>query len=148
MSHEKRSFNSSKRGYGYAAGGSFKLTDKDLLMGQYTYVEGDVDQLYGSNGYSIDSNGSINFDKNQGLVVGYAKTFSDQLRGNLVFGMNRGKTAQAVDNKQLQQLYVNLIYSPIKNVELGGELIYGNRKTFSGETGVMQRIDLMGRYSF
>ncbi len=149
LAHEKRSLTATKRGYGVGIGGSFKLTDKDLLMGQYTAVDGDVDQLYGSNGYAIDSNtGDISFDKNQGLVLGYAKTFSDQLRGTLAFGMNQGKTAQAVDNRRLQQVFVNLIYSPIKNVELGGELILGERKTFSGEKGAMQRLDLMGRYTF
>ena len=81
-------------------------------------------------------------------MVGFAKTFSDPLRGTAVFGMNKGKTAQAVDNKRLQQWFFNLIYSPIKNVELGGELVLGERQTFSGEKGVMQRVDLMGRYSF
>ena len=148
LAHEKRSLTASKRGYGFGVGGNFKITDKDLLMGQYTAVEGDIDQLYGSNGYAIDANGAITFDKNQGLVVGYAKTFSDQLRGTLALGLNQGKTAQAVDNRRLQQWFFNLIYAPIKNVELGGELILGERQTFSGEKGVMQRIDLMGRYSF
>ena len=148
LAHEKRSLTATKRGYGVGVGGSYKITDKDLLMGQYTSVEGDIDQLYGSNGYAIDANGAITFDKNQGLVVGFNKTFSDQLRGNVVFGMNKGKTAQAVDNKRLQQWYFNLIYSPIKYVELGGELVLGERQTFSGEKGVMQRVDLMGRYSF
>ena len=148
LTHEKRSLSATKRGYGLGVGGSYKLTDKDLLMGQYTRVDGDIDQLYGSNGYSIAGDGSITFDKNQGLVVGYTKTFSDQLRGTLAYGMNRGDSAQAVNNKQLQQLFVNLIYSPIKNVELGGEVIIGERKTFSGEKGAMQRLDLMGRYSF
>ena len=149
LAHEKRSLTATRRGYGVGVGGSFKLTDKDLLMGQFTAVDGDIDQLYGSNGYAIDAaTGTIAFDKNQGLVVGYTKTFSDLLRGTLAFGLNKGKTAQAVDNKRLQQLFVNLIYSPIKNVELGGELIVGERQTFSGEKGAMQRIDLMGRYSF
>ena len=148
LAHEKRSLTATKRGYGVGVGGNYKITDKDLLMGQYTSVEGDIDQLYGSNGYAIDANGAITFDKNQGLVVGFNKTFSDQLRGNVVFGMNKGKTAQAVDNKRLQQWYFNLIYSPIKYVELGGELVLGERQTFSGEKGVMQRVDLMGRYSF
>lgn len=148
LAHEKRSATQTKRGFGGGVGGSFKLTDKDLLMGQYTYVEGDVDQLYGSNGYAIDEAGKITFDKNQGLVLGYARIFSDQLRGSFVLGFNRGKTVQAVDNKTLGQLFVNLIYSPIKNVELGGELIYGQRKTFDGDTGTMSRFDLMGRYSF
>ena len=148
LAHEKRSLTATKRGYGVGIGGNFKLTDKDLLMGQFTAVEGDIDQLYGSNGYAIDGNGAITFDKNQGLVVGFAKTFSDQLRGTVALGMNQGKTAQAVDNRRLQQWFVNLIYSPIKNVELGGELILGERQTFGGEKGAMQRVDLMGRYSF
>ena len=138
-----------KRGYGVGVGGSYKLTDKDVLMGQYTLVDGDIDQLYGSNGYAIDSEtGKITFGKNQGLVLGYTRTFNEQLRGSVVFGMNRGKTAAAVDNKTLGQLFANLIYSPIKNVELGGELIYGQRKTFDGDKGTLSRFDLKGRYSF
>ena len=62
--------------------------------------------------------------------------------------MNQAKAAQAVDNKRLQQLFVNLIYSLIKNVELVGEDIVAERKTISGEKSVMQRLVLMGRYSF
>jgi hypothetical protein len=66
----------------------------------------------------------------------------------LVYGLNKGKTAQAVDNRSLKQFFVNLIYTPIKNVELGAEVILGKRKTFAGDTGTMQRLDFMGRYSF
>ncbi|MEP6873092.1 MAG: DcaP family trimeric outer membrane transporter [Burkholderiales bacterium] len=149
LAHEKRSPTQIKRGYGVGVGGSYKLTDKDLFMGQYTSVDGDVDQLYGSNGYAIDAGtGEITFDKNQGLVLGYTRTFNEQLRGSFVLGFNRGKTAAAVDNKSIGQLFLNLIYSPIKNVELGGEFIYGQRKTFDGDKGTLSRFDLMGRYSF
>jgi hypothetical protein len=161
LAHEKRSFAQSKYGYGIGLGGSYKVSDKGTLMGQYTLVDGDIDQLYGSNGYSIDvdkfdaqgvqthvGTGAITFDRNQGLVLGYYRTYTDQLRGSVALGFNRGKTAQAVDNKTLGQLFVNLIYSPIKNVELGGEYIYGQRKTFAGDVGTMSRVDLMGRYSF
>lgn len=147
--HEKRSATETKRGFGIGVGGNYKLTDKDVLMGQYTRVDGDIDQLYGSNGYAIDpANGAITFDMNQGLVLGYARTFSDKLRGNLSYGMNRGKSAQALDNRTLQQLFVNVIYSPIKNVELGAEYIRGERRTFASQTGTLSRFDLMARYSF
>ncbi len=149
LAHEKRVGGDSRRGYGFGVGGSLKLTDKDLLMAQYAQVDGDIDNLYGSNGYFTDAAGQIDFDKNKGLVLGYARTFSDRLRGNAAFGMNRGKAADGFfDNRTLQQLFVNLIYSPMKNVELGGEVILGERKTFAGEIGRMQRVDLMGRYSF
>jgi hypothetical protein len=149
LAHEKRSATDTKRGFGFGVGGSYKLTDKDVLMGQYTRVDGDIDQLYGANGYSIDATtGAISFDNNQGLVLGYAKTFDDQLRGTVVLGLNKGKTAQALDNRTLTQFHIGLIYSPLKNVELGGELILGKRKTFTDDTGTMSRFDLMGRYTF
>ena len=45
-------------------------------------------------------------------------------------------------------MFINVIYSPIKNVELGAEYIWGKRKTFTPETGTLSRFDLMGRYSF
>jgi DcaP outer membrane protein len=147
--HEKRSFSQVKRGFGIGLGGSYKLSGKDTLMGQYTRVDGDVDQLYGSNGYVVDAaSGNITFDKNHGLVLGYSRRFTAKLRGNAVLGFNRAQSVQAVDNKTLSQAFINLIYSPIKDVDLGGELIYGRRKTFGSETGTLVRLDLMGRYSF
>jgi len=39
---------------------------------------------------------------------------------------------------------VNLMYSPIKNVDLGGELIFGKRKTFDGESGRTVQVRLDG----
>ena len=148
LTHEKRSATQSKRGYGLAFGGNYKLSDKDLLMAQYTRVDGDVDQLYGSNGYSIAADGGISFDKNQGLVFGYARAFNERLRGTAAFGMNKATTAVAVDNRRLQELFINMIYSPLKGVELGAEYIYGKRRTFAGESGTLSRFDLMARYSF
>ena len=149
MTHEKRSPTDSKRGYGFGIGGRYKLSDKDTLLAQYSWVSGDIDMLYGSNGYAINPiNGRLTFDNNQGVVLGYARTFSDQLRSNVALGINRGKTAQAIDNRSLHQLFVNLIYTPVKNLDLGLEFIYGQRRDFATDVGTMRRFDLMARYSF
>jgi len=149
LAHEKRSTAQTRRGYGLGVGGSYKLTANDTLMAQYTRLDGDIDQLYGSNGYSVNAvTGSIAFDKNQGLVLGYSRAFSEKLRGSIALGANRGRTTQAADNRTLTELFANLIYSPIRNLDLGAELIYGKRKTFVGEVGTLSRIDLMSRYAF
>ena len=149
LAHEKRTDTDSRTGYGWGIGGSYKITDKDLLMGQFAQVDGDIDNQYGSNGYTTLANGTLSFDRSRGLILGYAKTFSDQLRGTVAFGMNRNSKPDGYyDNRRLMQLHINAIYSPIKNVELGGEIVLGERKTLAGDTGKMQRIDLMGRYSF
>lgn len=149
MTHEKRSATETRRGYGFGLGGNYKFGDADTLMGQYTRVDGDVDQLYGANGYAIDAHtGAITFDRNQGLVMGYAHIFSDKLRGNLSAGFNRGTSAQAADNQTLSDYFVDLIYTPLKDVDLGGEWVFGKRRTFAHETGTLSRFDLMARYSF
>ena len=118
-------------------------------MGQYTWVDGDVDALYGSNGYATaDTTGAVTFDHNQGLVLGYAHVVSDQLRSNVAMGFNRGQTAVGPNNRTIREAFLNLIYSPIKNVDLGVEWIWGKRKTFDGQIGGLSRLDLMARYSF
>ena len=149
MTHTKRSDTETRRGYGIGVGGSYKLGDKDLLMAQYALVDGDVDALYGSNGYAIGkTSGAISFDRNQGLVLGYAHVFSPALRSNVALGLNRGQTVLGASDRMLEEVFVNFIYSPIKNVDLGSEYIWGKRKTFAGQVGSLSRIDLMGRYSF
>jgi hypothetical protein len=149
LTHEKRSPTDSRRGYGVAIGGSYKLSTKDLLTGQFTRVDGDIDQLYGANGYAMAADsGAITFDRNRGLVLGYAHFFNDKLRANASLGITRGNSAQAADNRSLEEVFFNLIYSPIKNIDLGGEWVVGERKTFDGQTGSLSRLGLMGRYSF
>jgi hypothetical protein len=149
LAHQKRVGDQTKNGGGVGLGINYKLTDKDLLMAQYNKVDGDIDNMVGGNGYTTDANGNIIFDKDQGIVLGWTRTASDQLRGSIAYGAMKSSTGGInLDNRTLQQLHLNMIYSPIKNVELGGEYIYGERKTFPGEKGTLSRFDLMGRYSF
>jgi hypothetical protein len=51
-------------------------------------------------------------------------------------------------NKTLSQWHLNFFYNPIKNIDLGAELIQGKRTTFGGAVGDMSRLDLIARYSF
>lgn len=162
LAHEKRVGTETKRGTGFGLGGSYKLTGDDLLMAQWARVDGDYDMMYGSSGYVTDGSGKILFDKNDGLVLGWAHTFNDKLRSNVALGMNRSKASVEYvtamgdfQSKRLTQVHAGFIYSPIKNVELGAEYIYGQRKFFgvteggSGSAdGKLSRFDLMGRYSF
>lgn len=164
LAHEKRAtdvgVDEKKYGFGFGLGGSFKASDKDLLMAQYAYVTGDFDNQYGSNSYVVATNedGSprILFDKNHGLIVGWSHIESDQWRGTLSYGMNRSAAdgdfrdaiGRGVGNRSLDQMFLNVIYTPIKNVDLGGEYTYGRRKTYDDEIGIMSRFTLMGRYTF
>jgi hypothetical protein len=154
LAHEKRTAGfKAKYGWGFGTSLSYKLSSQDLLMGQFSYVEGDADMMYGSRGFS--NNGEkIIFDQSLGLILGWGHVFSDQLRSNLALGLMKSKEQKIAeggfyfDNKKLIQSHFSMIYTPIKNIDLGGEFIFGRRKTFDGDKGDMVRFDLMGKYSF
>ncbi len=156
ISHEQRSGSLSKSGTGFGVGGSYKLTDSMTVMGQYAEVDGDADNaiMYGAN-YPDTSTGAMLLDKSRGYVLGLTNTFSPQLRATLAYGSVESQF-DATDpyaiatggNKSLKQLHLNFFYTPIKNVDLGAELIQGKRTTYSGEVGDMSRLNLQARYSF
>jgi hypothetical protein len=156
ISHEQRSGDLSKTGTGLGIGGSYKLTGDLTLMGQYTRADGDADNaiLYGAN-YPDTSTGAMLLDKSRGYVLGLTNVFSPKLRATLAYGYVESQynasdvyALASGGNKSLSQWHLNFFYTPIKNVDLGAELIGGIRKTFSGETGDLSRMNLLARYSF
>ena len=156
ISHEQRIGSLSKTGSGFGVGGSYKLTDSLTVMGQYADVDADDGNImYGANIPVIDSTGALGLDKSRGYVLGLTNTFSPQLRATLAYGSVESQF-DATDpyaiatggNKSLKQLHLNFFYTPIKNVDLGAELIQGKRTTYSGEVGDMSRLNLQARYSF
>ena len=157
LTHEKRTpLGNSRRGYGLGFGANYKLTDTDLLTLTAARVDGDADNLLGSNAYTFSGdNSQIFFDRNYGFALGYNKTFGDSLRANLSYEENRSQMDAAARaafgtsaNHRLQQVHAGMIYTAMKNVELGGEYIWGRRATFGDGVSLMSRVDLMGRYSF
>lgn len=158
MTHEQRIEGVSKRGMGLGLGMGYKLTGTTTLMAQYTRMDGDGDGAYliGAN-YPVLSGGTVRLDKSHGLVLGVSNVFSEQLRGTVSLGLVRSRqnlgdaytTAYgATGNQRLYQWHAGLYYLPIKNVELGSELIGGRRTTYAGETGDMLRLNLQARYLF
>ncbi|MFN3375207.1 MAG: DcaP family trimeric outer membrane transporter [Burkholderiaceae bacterium] len=158
MTHEQRIEGVSKRGLGLGLGLGYKLTGATTLMAQYTRMDGDGDGAYliGAN-YPVLSGGTVRLDKAHGLVLGVSNVFSEQLRGTVSLGLVRSRHhlgdvyAAAVGgtgNQRLYQWHAGLYYLPIKNVELGSELIGGRRTTYAGETGDMLRLNLQARYLF
>ena len=51
-------------------------------------------------------------------------------------------------NKEVQQAWINFIYSPVKPVDLGIEYINGKRETFAGDDYKDNRVGVMARYNF
>ncbi|MCB1978565.1 MAG: porin [Burkholderiaceae bacterium] len=158
LSHEQRVDGASKRGLGFGLGASYKLTASATLMAQYTQVDGDGDggYLVGAN-YPVLDGGMLRLDRARGVVLGVTNTFSERLRGTISLGTVRSArsvgdayvNAYGLDgNERLTQWHIGMYYLPVKNVELGTELMGGRRKTYGGDTGTLSRLNLQARYIF
>lgn len=158
LSHEQRIDGISKRGLGLGLGAGLKISGTSTLMAQYTRVDGDADANYmtGAN-LPVRDGSTLRMDRAQGVLLGLNNVFNDKLRGTVSLGMVRSRQRLgdayvnaygAQGNRQLQQWHVGMYYLPIKNVELGSELLGGRRTTFDGSKGDLLRLNLQARYLF
>lgn len=158
ISHEQRMGDLSANGSGWGFGGSYKLTSDLTFMGQYVEVDGDADNalMVGAN-YPTNASGSVLLDRSRGVVLGLTHVYSPQLRATLayggiesVYGTNDAYVLASGTggNKRMNQWHLNFFYTPIKNVDLGAELIMGSRTTYAGEVGDLSRLNLVSRYTF
>jgi hypothetical protein len=157
--------NASKRGYGLGLTSLLKLRGgQDMLSLALTYGDGIGRYFNYIEGAFLDAaNNRILMERAVGVVAGYQYKVSDALRYNFVGGWQQSYHNAYTDfalanndlgsgqyglNKSLYQIHTGLIYTPVKNVDLGAEYIFGQRKTLAGEKGDLSRFNLMARYTF
>ncbi|WP_374667772.1 DcaP family trimeric outer membrane transporter [Acinetobacter sp.] len=158
--HKVQDGNDDKTGWGLAAGTTFDVTDQLRLNGDVSYVEGNSNYLYGANtAYVVNANGNIEQNKFTAVQIGATYKFNEKLRSTLAYGAlfadddtGYAKTVRDANdltaNKEVQQAWLNIIYSPVKPVELGVEYVNGKREAFTGKTFKDDRVGLMAKYSF
>lgn len=158
--HKVQGGNDDKVGWGLAAGTSYEVTNQLKLNGDVSYVEGNSNYLYGSNtAYVVGANGDIEQNKFTAVQVGATYKFNEKLRSTLAYGAlfadddttyaktfkDAGNTSA---NKEVQQAWLNVIYSPVKPIDLGVEYVNGKREALNGESFKDNRVGLMAKYSF
>lgn len=141
-------------GYGVSASGKMALGKRDAIMGMLTAGKGIGRYL----GYSLNPDGTLDANGDidaQGVVagfVGWRHGFSPKLRSNIYYSMasydNDVDITGLAINKSSRSAHANLIYSPVSNVDIGSELIWGRREIESGDSGELYRIHSFVKYSF
>lgn len=149
----------SATGNGLGVSGSYKLTEDLTGFGQYTQADSDswTSLVVGSNGTAMVGSG-LQMDRTRGVVLGLTNVFNLKWRASVAYGRTESQWASTsayvtavgtdVANKRVEQLHLNVFYTPVKNVNLGAEFIRGLRTTFDNQYGDMNRINLQARYSF
>jgi hypothetical protein len=137
-----------------SASGRIYTTELDNIRFSISYGEG-LGRYLSFNAFddgTIDDQGRIELNPVFGGYVAYQHWWSDQLRSNLALGYARTDTnnhiAPANLNKSYFSSHLNLLWSPIPEVSVGFEWLFGQRSLEDGSEGKLHRLQLTSVYKF
>jgi len=100
----------------------------------------------------VDASGDIDALDGYGAFVSWRHVFSPQLRGNLMYSAAHFDNDRAITGlgvtERAQSMHANLIYSPFPKLDVGVELIWGQRSLEDEREGDLHRIHTHVKYSF
>lgn len=148
----------SSTGWGINLEASAKVAPTVTLRGAITHGDGIGGYLYlnpqATPGY-IDADGSVETYKATGGSAGISVA-AGQGNVNLAYGISRVDLDDAVEagalpetaNERFEGVFLNYIWSPIRNVSYGIEAGYHSRKQANGDSGDAVRLQGMVMYTF
>ena len=155
LQHETTTTDASGTGFGVSVSGKYNLSKTDDIrymltggsgIGRYVGFALGADGTLDATGEDIDATGVL-----AGFVA-WRHVFDPKLRGNLM--VSRAQFDNDTDwtgfgvTRSAQSIHANLIYSPLPKLDVGAELIFGNRELESGADGDLRRLHTSVKYSF
>lgn len=100
----------------------------------------------------LDATGNLHTIDGYGAFAAWRHAFSPKLRGNLFYSMAHFDNDKAITgltvNERAQSFHANLIYSPVPKLDIGAEVIYGERSLENEADGSLRRLHTHVKYSF
>ncbi len=153
--YEAEAVDQEKTAWGIALGANYQVAAPLKIFADYSHVNGNNKYLYGNNtAYAVTSAGTVVQNEFDTFQLGGTYQILPNLRSTLAFGGMYAEDDNAyaatvlTANKEVEQTWINFIYSPAKPIDLGLEYINGQRKTFAGDKYKDNRIGVMARYNF
>ena len=155
LRHDTATTSASDTGYGVSVSGKYDLGKSDDVrymltagrgIGRYVAFGLGADGVLDATGGELDGIGVL------AGFVSWRHVFNPKLRGNLMF--SRAQLDNDTDwtgfgvTESAQSVHANLIYSPFPKLDIGAELIWGNREVESGADGDLRRLHTTVKYSF
>jgi hypothetical protein len=146
--------------WGVSIGARYQLLPKLKVLADFSHVKGDSKYLYGSNAGATVVANQVEQNEFNALQVGATYQVSAKLRSTIGYGAlfaddDTGYAASfsasstsASANKEVRHAWINLVYSPVKPLDLALEYLDGERETFGGLKFNDNRLNLMARYNF
>lgn len=141
--------------YGIAVSGLKNVYNKDNFKFRFSYGDGIGRYIRDAYKYSASlnqNNYKLDAQTAYGFYVGYQHFWLDNLKSSLIYGLteidNNTEVIGTDENKRLETIHANLIYSLEQNIELGVEYIFGKRELDNGEAGYVRRIQFSTKLKF
>lgn len=99
-----------------------------------------------------EADGSLEALDGYGGFIAWRHAFNPKLRGNVYYSMAQFDNDPALTGlavtESAQSFHANLIYSPIPKLDIGAEIIFGQREVESGLDGDLNRLHMHVKYNF
>lgn len=99
---------------------------------------------------SVDTDGSIDLIDQVGVFAAYRHLWNQQWRSSFSLSAAQADNPDSAGNaaKTYQTAHANLIYKPAAPLDIGGELILGNKELEDGTDGSITRLQFSAKYLF
>jgi hypothetical protein len=142
-------------GYGVNLSSNIKLMEKDKLILAAVYGNG-IASYMNDGGTDLGADGSLTNPRAKvipllGLTAFYDHYWNDQYSSSIGYSSTQVENSDLQDDtafKKGQYALTNLLYTPVKNVLIGGELLWGSRTDNDGGYGEDVRTQVSFKYSF
>lgn len=100
---------------------------------------------------TLDARSRIDLPNEWATQASYRHFWTDALRSSFVLsglGASYDNGVAGTLNRRAQSAHLNLIWTPVKNADVGIEYIHARREVQNGQTGNLNRIQASAQYSF
>ncbi|MGV9009927.1 DcaP family trimeric outer membrane transporter [Brevundimonas sp.] len=141
-------------GWGLSLSGKIKVGTQDDFRFMVTGGEG-IGRYVGlnfANDAVLDASGELEAIPVVAGFMAYRHVWAPGWRSNLIWSVqdvdNDASLTGLAVNRSAQSSRVNLIWTPLPGLDVGGELMFGERELESGASGDMSRLAMFAKYGF
>lgn len=145
--------NDTDSGYGAAVSFTRSLFAGDVLSGQFVYGDGIANYIQGLSGQGVDAvltpDGTVEALTAASAMLAYTHRWSPALRSVVAVSTSSVDDAPGLPGSAIERLddvHLNLLWSPFKAFEVGAEAMWGQRTNQDGEDGDASRIQVSAKY--
>jgi hypothetical protein len=141
-------------GWGVSASGKIRIGTRDDLRFMMTGGEG-IGRYVGlnfANDAVLDAGGDLEAIPLLAGFAAYRHIWTPGWRSNLIWSAQNVDNDTALTglavNRSAQSLRANLIWTPVAGLDVGAELMFGERQLESGASGDMSRLSMFAKFGF